>query len=636
MHFFLRIYFLTCLLFYATGARSQDKGEDWSHYGQDEGGSRYSSASQINTGNVSRLKPGWVFRTGELETYQGTSAISKAAFEATPLLIGHTLYFSTPSDRVFALDAVTGQQVWLFDPKVDLHRDYSEITSRGVSVWQKTIFIATIDGRLIALSAENGMPLPGFGEKGTVDLKAGLGADISVTSPPAVIGHLIIVGTSLGDNGRFNATPGTVRAFDVETGKLIWQWDPIPKDPADPAYASWQGPKAHEAGAANAWAPISADTEHDLVLIPTSSPSTDYYGGDRQGQNIYGNSVVALKASTGKMVWYFQVVHHDLWDYDIPAQPVLTTIHKDGQNIPVVIIGTKMGFIFVLNRLSGKPVFPVVERPVPASPVKGEKAWPTQPFPVIPEPLGIQKISATDGWGLNEEDRKAAGKRIGSLWNEGIYTPPSYDGSIMTPGNVGGIQWGGLCYDSTQQLLITNINRLPAIIHLVPREKMTDSMFSRDHRLRIETGMQRGTPYVLQRDYLFTIGTEGFKMQCPPPWGTLLAIDMNSGKKIWEVPLGYMMDPARYPGAKTWGSINLGGSIVTGGRLVFVAATMDNHLRAFDEHTGALLAELELPASAQATPMTYSIGGKQFVLIAAGGHGKLGTKQGDYLVAFSL
>ncbi|MDP4132117.1 MAG: pyrroloquinoline quinone-dependent dehydrogenase [Bacteroidota bacterium] len=616
--------------------QSQSADGGWPYYGKDAGGSRYSSLNQINADNVSRLKPAWTFRTGELETYNGTNALSKAAFEATPLLIGRTLYFSTPSDRVFAIDAMNGKQLWVFDPKVDLHHDYSEISSRGVSVWQKTIYIATIDGRLIALAAETGKRVPGFGVKGEVDLKAGLGSDISVTSPPAVIGNLIVVGTSLGDNNRFNATAGTVRAYDVQTGKLVWSWDPIPRDPNDPAFETWKGPKAHEAGAANAWAPISADVANDLVFIPTSSPSTDYYGGERLGQNLYGDCIVALKASTGKMAWYFQVVHHDLWDYDIAAQPILTSLLHDGRQVPVVIIGTKMGFIFVLNRLTGKPVFPVEERSVPASPIAGEKSWPTQPFPVIPEPLGIQKISAADAWGITDSDRNESRKRINSYWNEGIFTPPSYQGSIMTPGNVGGIHWGGMCYDSAQTLLITNINRLPAVIHLVPREKMPDSLIRKDHLMRIEVGRQTGTPYVLERDYLLGFNQDGLNMLCPPPWGTVLAIDMHSGKKIWEVPLGYMMDPSRYPEAKNWGSLNLGGSIVTGGGLVFVAASMDNHLRAFDERTGALLAELSLPASAQATPMTYSVGGKQFVLIAAGGHGKLGTKQGDFIVAFTL
>ena len=483
---------------------------EWPCYGRDPGGSRFSPLDQINIHNVSKLKVAWTFQTGELGTYAGTGALSKAAFETTPVMIGRTLYFSTPSDRVFAIDAETGKQIWLYDPKVNLHEDYSEITSRGVSIWKPSatdgakdmkVFIATIDGRLIALSAKTGMPIPEFGNQGTVDLKAGMGEDISVTSAPAIIGNLIVVGSSLGDNNRTDATAGTVRAYDVENGNLIWSWDPIPKNESDPAWKTWIGPKAHQTGAANTWATISADEKNNLVFIPTSCPSPDYYGGERTGQNLYGNSLVALNAKTGKMQWYFQVVHHDLWDYDIPAQPILATIFKDGQKRDVVIIGTKMGFIFVLDRLTGKPVFPVEERAVPVSEVKGEQTWPTQPFPVIPAPLGIQKIDSTDSWGVNGDLLAESLQKIKAYQNKGIYTPPSYQGSLMTPGNIGGIHWGGMCYDSANGLLITNINRLPAIITLVPRENMSEEEIKKE-RQRLEVGRMLGTPYLLKRDYL--------------------------------------------------------------------------------------------------------------------------------------
>lgn len=639
------VFLISIQLLFIFSFTSAQNNNDWSCYGKDPGGTRFSPLDQVNTQNVNQLHVAWTFQTGELETYEGTDAKSKAAFEATPVMIDHNLYFSTPSDRVFAVDASNGKKLWVYDPKVDLHEDFSEITSRGVSVWKPAaaeanhkdmiLFIATIDGRLIALSAKTGLPIPGFGDQGTVDLKKGIGQDISVTSAPAIIGNLIIVGSSLGDNNRFNATSGTVRAYDVETGKLIWSWDPIPKNEGNPAWKTWNGPKAHQTGAANTWATISVDEMNELVFIPTSSPSPDYYGGERLGQNLYGNSLVALQASTGKMIWYFQVVHHDLWDYDIAAQPILTSILKDEIKRPVVIIGTKMGFIFVLDRMTGKPVFPVEERHVPASAVKGEEAWPTQPFPLYPAPLGIQKIDRSDSWGLNDSARTESVRRIASYQNKGIYTPPSYQGSLMTPGNVGGIHWGGMCYDSASGLLITNINRLPAIISLVPRTEISEDEIKKE-RQRIEIGRQTGTPYILKRDYLFKINEDGFNIQCSPPWGELIAIDMNTGKNKWEIPLGSMMNLTKYPQAKNWGSLNLGGAIVTGGKLVFVAATMDNHLRAFNSETGELLNELLLPASAQATPMTYMVNGKQFIVIAAGGHGKLHTKQGDFLVAYSL
>ena len=340
-------------------------------------------------------------------------------------MIGGTLFFSTASCRVFAIEAATGKQLWVFDPKVDLHHDYSEITSRGVSAWPsptatssntaEIIFIGTIDGRLIALDARNGQPISSFGNKGTVDLQNGIGAGLSVTSPPAIIGDKVVIGSSMGDNQRFNELKGRVRAYNVHTGALSWQWDPIPTDSTDMAWGTWKGDKAHQTGAANAWSIISVDPSRDLVFIPTSSPSPDYYGGERQGQNLYGNSLVALNASSGKLVWYFQVVHHDLWDYDIAAQPMLIDIEKDGKKTAAVAIGTKMGHIFILDRATGKSLFPIEERPVPASTIAGENSWPTQPFPVLPAPVGLQRITVNDAWGLNDKDKAAAAERISKI-----------------------------------------------------------------------------------------------------------------------------------------------------------------------------------------------------------------------------
>ena len=614
-------------------ARAQDGS--WAFYGQDAGGSRYSALKQINDQTAGRLKVAWSYRTGELEKYKGTNAAERAAFECTPILIGRTLYVITPSNRVIALDAATGQQRWVYDPQVNL--DQSEVSCRGVAYWKGgRIFIGTIDGKLIALDTATGRPAAGFGTEGIVDLRALTGAEISETSPPAVVGDLVIVGSSLGDNQRFDYPPGVVRAFDARSGRLVWSWNPIPTDPADSAYASWQGPKAHQAGGANAWATLSIDAVRGLVFVPTTCPSPDYYGGERKGSNLNANSIVALRVSTGEKVWAFQVVHHDIWDFDIACQPILADVTRNGKKVPAVIVGTKMGHVFVLHRETGQSLFPVEERPVPASTVKGEQAWPTQPFPVLPAPLGIQGLSVADAWGPTLADEEEARRRIGRYRSQGPFTPPSPEGSIMAPGNVGGINWSGMCYDPVNEYLITNINLIPAIIHMIPRDSV-DRVERQDQAvMRAETGRQTGTPYVMKRDYLFKVDQRGFVMQVRPPWGTLVAIDLHDGSKKWEVPVGYMMDLAKYPDAKKWGSISFGGAIVTAGNCIFVAGTIDGHFRAFDRRTGAVLWEYALPAGGQATPMTYSLDGKQYVVIAAGGHGRLKTKLGDYVMAFAL
>ncbi|GAB4045332.1 quinoprotein glucose dehydrogenase [Spirosoma litoris] len=605
---------------------------------------RFSPLTQINPGNVKQLTVAWTFRTGELEHYKGTSAEEKAAFEATPIMVDGTLFFSTPTSRVFAIDAATGQKKWEYNPDVYLRQDLSELTSRGVSVWPspsekkatvgaaKRIFVATIDGRLIALDALTGKPIDTFGKAGSVDLRAGVG-NISVTSPPAIIGNTVVVGSSMGDNQRFNYDRGVVRAYDAVTGALRWSWDPIPRTKGEAGFETWKGPNATQTGAANAWSIISADAERDLVFIPTTSPSPDYYGGERLGKNLYASSIVAIRASTGKVVWSFQTVHHDLWDYDNASQPLLFPFTFNGKTVPAVAAGTKMGFVFILNRETGEPLLPVEERPVPKSTVPGEEAFPTQPFPKTLPALGLQKLEA---WGMTPADKAIAQKRIDGLLYQGIYTPPSLQGSLMTPGNVGGIHWGGMCYDPTSGLLISNVNRMAAVIRLLEREKLAESVKNDQDLLRAETGMQSGTPYVLKRSYMFTRDERGIQMQTPPPWGTLAAINLKKGTLEWEVPLGYMMDINKYPEAKQWGSLNFGGAIATAGGLVFVAASLDGHLRAFKTQDGSLLWEVPLPASGQATPMTYQVNGHQYVVIAAGGHGKLGTKLGDYLVAYRL
>lgn len=627
----------------------RENAAHWPAYGRDAGGARYSLLAEIRRDNVNKLQIAWTYRTGAEEVK--AAGARNAAFEATPILVDGLLYLATPYSRVIALDPATGKERWTFDPQIPLDRRYSEQTSRGVSAWPaaadrqkaaRRIFVATLDARLIALDAATGKAIANFGENGQVDLKRDVRfgthrnyQNYQVTSPPAVIGNLVVVGSAIGDNGGVEMERGVVRAYDAVTGRLRWSWDPIPQDERDPARKTWAGESAVKTGAANAWSIISADAERDLVFIPTSSPSPDFYGGERKGDNAYANSVVALKATTGKVVWHFQVVHHDLWDYDVASQPMLIDLKRGGKVVPAVAVGTKMGLLFVLDRRNGKPIFPVEERPVPQTDVPGEQTSPTQPFPRLPRPLVPHQLRAEDAWGLTENDRTACRDRLAGLRSEGIYTPPSLKGTMAIPGNVGGMNWSGMSFDPTRNLLFVNVNILPFEVRLIPRDEYTRMRSSGEaNRLKGEFGSQTGTPYAMYREPLMSpSGTPCIA----PPWGKLTAVDLASGEIRWETPLGRIPQLAPMgEKAAEFGSINLGGSMATAGGLVFIAAAMDDKLRAFDAGSGKVIWEGQLPASAQAAPMTYGIGGKQFVVICAGGHGRLGTKRGDYVVAFAL
>jgi quinoprotein glucose dehydrogenase len=598
----------------------------WPNYGNDAGGARYSSASQINRENVAQLKLAWTYRTGAMDL--DTELNHKAALEATPILVDGKLFLSTPYDHVIALNPVSGKKIWEFDPKLDLTHGYSEVTSRGVSAWRDSatkpgapcalrIFIGTLDARLIALDGQTGTPCADFGAQGQVDLTRDVNlrdvGDYQVTSATSIAGDLVIVGSSIGDNRAVDVERGIVRAFDVRTGKMRWRWDPIP----------WANNTKPRTGAGNAWSTISVDAERDLAFVPTGSASPDYFGGIRKGDDKWANSVVALKASTGEFVWGFQVVHHDLWDYDVASQPTLFTWKN---KTPAIAITTKMGRVFVLNRLNGKPLFPVEERPVPRSDIPGEDAWPTQPSGISTVPEGLKP---SDAWGLNEEERKWCEDRIKASRSEGIFTPPSLQGTIVFPGNAGGVNWSSSAFDPQRHLLIMNTNHLAMWVKLIERDKLAGVYNDREqNRMKGEFARQTGAPYGMYRE---TFLSPGHGLPCTaPPWGTVVAVDLFSGKKAWDVPLG-----SHIPGQQT-GAVNFGGPIVTAGGLIFTAASRDGHLRAFEGETGKEIWSYELPAGGQATPMTYSMDGKQYVVIAAGGHGKFGTKQGDYVLAFTL
>ncbi|HKP13058.1 MAG TPA: PQQ-binding-like beta-propeller repeat protein, partial [Blastocatellia bacterium] len=418
------------------------------------------------------------------------------------------------------------------------------------------------------------------------------------------------------------------------TGQLRWSWDPIPTDVKDPARKTWQGEGATRTGAANAWSIISVDARRGLIFVPTGSPSPDFYGGERKGDDRYANSVVALRAESGKVLWHFQVVHHDLWDYDVASQPMLITIRRNGRAVDAVAVGTKIGHLFLLDRDTGKPLFPVEERGVPQTDVSGEESSATQPFPTLPAALVPQRLTPDDAWGLTPADKEACRERIKQLRSEGVFTPPSLKGTVIFPGNVGGMNWSGMAYDPTRNLVIVNTNRLATMARLIPRDEYTRLRSSHEgDRLKGEFAQQKGTPYAMYREPL--VGPSGAPCNAPP-WGMLSAVDAATGALRWEVPFGVIPQVSRFPKASEWGSINLGGSVVTAGNLIFIAAAMDTYLRAFDVESGKEVWKGELPASEQAAPMTYEVGGKQYVVICAGGHGKLGTKRGDAVVAFAL
>lgn len=616
---------------------------DWPTYGHDPGDQRFSPLTAINRSNVKSLKIAWTYRTGD--AYSPKDGSKPTQFEDTPLFVDGTLFIGTPLGRVIALDPVTGNPRWSYDPHIDKDAGYPDNANRGVSTWKspsgrRRIFIATIDARLIALDASTGKPCADFGDSGVVDLRRGVrmgrgdDSDYEETSPPAVIGNTLVVGSGISDNGSTDMPSGEVRAFDAATGKLKWTWDPIPQDPRAVGADTWKNGSEGRTGAANAWSVIAVDPARNLVFVPTGSASPDYYGGERLGNNLFADSVVALRADTGERIWHFQTVHHDLWDYDVGTPPLLFDLHRNGTTVPAIAIGSKTANLFILNRETGEPIFGVEERPVPKSDVPGEIASPTQPFPLKPAPTAPQSMTVDDAFGIDDADRKACRDEIGKLRTGSIFTPPSLEGTLVMPGNIGGQNWGGFAYDPNHDLLILPANHLAAEVRLIPRADLQGVRASKRER-KIdgdwEIAPQHGTPYGMMRRFLLSPK----RIPCtPPPWGTLVGITAGTGEKKWEVPLGQFSSklPAK------WGSISLGGPIVTAGGIVFIGSTLDPAIYAFDVESGQQLWKGSLPTSAKATPMTFQgPDGKQYLVVCAGGYGIPDLSPlGDYVVAFSL
>jgi quinoprotein glucose dehydrogenase len=624
------------LLLGVLACRADDVLTGWPVVGGAKGGGHYTALAQINARNVRQLQQAWVYRTGDFST--GSPGHRATTFEATPILAHDALFFCTPYNRVIALEAATGKELWSHEPEPKLDRAYNQqhsLICRGVSHWEEPnpdaskpcqgrVFQGVLDGRLEALDARTGRLCADFAAGGIINLNAidngGIG-DVNLTSAPVIFEDLVIVGSAVSDNHRTNMPSGFVRAFDARTGEERWHWSPIPE--------ALRG----QVGAGNVWAPMSVDVERGILYAPTTSPSPDFWGGLRTDPLPGVNALIALNVRTGALIWQYQTVYHDLWDYDLPAQPTLVEVRRDGRTIPAVAQPTKTGFLFVLDRETGEPVFPVVERGVPVSTVEGEHASATQPAPLLPHPVARQGMTLDDVWGITPIDRAVCVARIRELQNDGFFTPPSLKGSIEIPWAAGGTNWGGMAYDPRSRLAILNAMNIAGYVRLYPSSEI--------ERLRqsipagIELAPQIGAPFAMERGLLLS----PLGIPCSrPPWGVILALDLDTGELRWPHPFGTA--PVGVLGLRApakWGAPNLGGPLVTASGLVFIGATSDGMFRALNTWTGDVLWEHALPFPGAATPMSFQAAdGRQFMVIAAGGSILLQSPIGDALVAFAL
>lgn len=607
-------------------------------------GTRYSPLKQITRENVANLERAWEYHTGEVPPAEADGSL--IAFEDQPSLIEGNLVVCTTSRRLIALDPRTGEERWVYDPR-DTKTGMQKC--RGISSWVDSrangdahcasrIFLGTADYRLVAIDAKDGKPCTGFGAQGVVQMQPSkpeiFPGEVVATSRPAIVNDVVVVGSAVADNQRVDAPSGRVLAFDARSGEQLWEFDPLPRDPADPAAKSWEKGTAEGYGGGNVWADMAVDQALDLVYLPTTSPSGDFYGGGRAGDNNYSSSIVALKGATGEVAWHFQFVHHNVFDYDTPSIPLLIDLPHEGKSVPALVQNTKMGLIFVFNRATGEPLVPIVERPVPQTgKVDGESLSPTQPFPEGMPTLATQGFSPDDAWGFTFIDEWMCRNKVAELNYGAIYTPPSEKGTVFSPSVGGGPNWGGGGYDPESHLMVVPSNRVPVIVTMIRREnaKLDDSQ-------KIEIGgkmifANAGAPYVPQVEPLLSpLGAPCSK----PPWATLTAVDLVERKIAWEVPLGSLEKMIPVPIPLDYGTPGAGGPLVTAGGLVFIGFTLDDTLRAFDLYSGEVIWKADLPAAGTAIPVSYSAGGEQYVVIAAGGHTMYGSTLGDSVVAYKL
>jgi quinoprotein glucose dehydrogenase len=626
---------------------------DWPVTEGAPGGGRHSPLADVTRENVTQLRVAWTYRHGDFWEGSFPLPVNRgSAFESTPIVVDGRLFFTTPKNRVIALDPETGRELWSFDPALEGGRAYANMwINRGVAYWRDgagsgpcsaRVFLATLDARLIALDAASGAPCPGFGAGGAVDLRAGIAPlyddwEYNVTSPGTVVGDVIVVGSSIADTLRPDSPPGDVRAFDVRTGALRWTFHTIPHE-GEPGHETWET-GTRLTGAANVWSTISADLARGWVFLPVSTPSPDFYGGDRPGANLYSDSVVALDARSGERKWHFQTVHHDLWDYDLAAPPVLVTLERDGKPVDAVVQATKHGFVFVLDRETGAPLFPIEERPAPASDVPGERAWPTQPVPLAPPPLVPQRLDAADLYAPTPEHLAACRGQLARLRNDGLFTPPSLRGSVLYPFTGGGANWSGASFDPERQRLVVPVQNLVHVIALDSVDERATGQGAGVKPLRgatlrnlwwLLTGRGTGERYRLHPSSGRTVFHHDGIPCNEPPWGMLVGVDLARGTIAWRASTSVdASDP---------GSGGYGPALTTASGLVFQGGTRRPVLRVHDVETGERIASFELPAGLHAGPISYKLkpDGKQFLVVAPGGHVGIGSPLGDYVMAYAL